>query len=282
MKALSEEQVATWKRDGFLYPFDFLLDDEREACLEGLARYERWLGAPVNATKELKFRTMPHIILPWVTKLATDPRILDKIEDLLGPDILVYTSTFFIKEPDTPTIAAWHQDSTYYGLEPAEEITVWVALSEANRAAGCMDVLPFDGNRRQMRHAAHVVENSVNRAGQVITEPLEESKAVSMELRAGQFSMHHGLTPHRSGPNTSGHRRIGLGLNFIPAHVRPTGAIKQAAMPVRGKDRHGHFHPVPPPQAELDDAAIAAHEDAVMRYRETYREQESLHARLSA
>lgn len=94
--------------------------------------------------------------------------------------------------------------------------------------------------------------------------------------------MHHGLTPHCSGPNTSGHRRIGLGLNYIPAHVRPAGAIKQAAMSVRGEDRLSHFRPVPTPEAELDEASIAAHEDAVTRYRETYREQEALHARLSA
>lgn len=282
MKALSEEQVAAWRRDGFLYPLPLLDEEERRECLDGLARFERWLGAPVNASKDLKWRTMPHITLPWVTRLATDPRILDPVEDLLGPDILIYTSTFFIKEPRTPTFAAWHQDSTYYGLEPAEEITVWVALTEASRAAGCMDVLPFDGAPRQMRHAAHVVENSVNRAGQVITEPLDESNIVSMELKAGQFSMHHGLSPHRSGPNTADHRRIGLGLNFIPARVRPAGAIRQAAMLVRGENAHGHFHLVAPPKAELEREAIAAHEDAVTRYRETYREQEALHARLSA
>ncbi len=282
MKSLSEDQVTAWRRDGFLYPFPLLDEGERQECLKGLARFERWLGAPVNASKDLKWRTMPHIILPWVTRVARDPRILDPVEDLLGPDILIYTSTFFIKEPHTPMIAAWHQDSTYYGLEPVEEITVWVALTDADHAAGCMDVVSFDGAPRQMRHAAHVVENSVNRAGQKITEPLDESPLVSMELKAGQFSMHHGLCPHRSGPNTADHRRIGLGLNYIPAHVRPIGAFRTAAMLVRGEDRWGHFEPVTPPRAELDADEIAAHEKAVRQYRETYREQETLHARLSA
>lgn len=165
MYSLGEEQIAAWKRDGFLYPFDLLDESERQECLDGLARFEDWLGEPVNASKDLKWRTMPHITLPWVTRLARDARILDKIEDLLGPDILIYTSTFFIKEPHTPTIAAWHQDSTYYGLEPAEEVTVWVALSEADRSAGCMDVLPFDGAPRQMRHAAHVARTASTAPG---------------------------------------------------------------------------------------------------------------------
>jgi ectoine hydroxylase-related dioxygenase (phytanoyl-CoA dioxygenase family) len=64
------------------------------------------------------------------------------VEDLLGPNLLIYTSTFFIKEPHSPTIAAWHQDSTYYGLKPKEETTVWIALTEADKDAGCSAVVP--------------------------------------------------------------------------------------------------------------------------------------------
>jgi len=158
------------------------------------------------------------------------------------------TSTLFIKEPNTPTIAAWHQDSTYYGLEPAEEVTVWVALTDANHAVGCMGVLPFDGAPRQMRHAANVVENGVNRAAQVVMEAFDESHVVTMDVKAGQFSIHHGLCPHRSIPNTASHRRIGLGLNYIPGHVRSIGAFQTAAMPVCGEDRWGYFELVTPPK----------------------------------
>jgi non-haem Fe2+, alpha-ketoglutarate-dependent halogenase len=96
----------------------------------------------------MKRRTMPYLILPSAAKLAHDPRILDVVEDLLWPDLLIYTSRFFIKEPCSPTIAAWHQDSTYYRLGPKEEITVWIALTEANEAAGCMEALPFQGAPR--------------------------------------------------------------------------------------------------------------------------------------
>lgn len=280
MRTLSEKQVAQWRQDGFLFPFPLLDEDELQECLAGLARFETWLGDPVNASKELKWRTMPHLILPWVSRLAHDPRILDLVENLLGPDILVFTSTFFIKEANTPTIADWHQDSTYYGVEPKEEVTVWVALTDASREAGCMDVLP--GSLTQLPHAAHVVENSVNRAGQRITRPLNDAQAVSMPLKAGQFSMHHGLCPHRSSPNVTPHRRIGLGLNFIPARARPVGAHRTAGMLVRGNDNYGHFEPASPPVSELDTEAIATHEMAVTRYRDTYFEQEALHESMIA
>ena len=282
MTVLSETQVAQWRRDGFLSPFPLLAGEELQACREGLERFEQWLGGPVNGVPEMKWRTMPYLILPWAAKLARDPRILDMVEDLLGPDLLIYTSTFFIKEPHSPTIAAWHQDSTYYGLEPKEEITVWIALTEASERAGCMEALSFGGAPRQLRHVSRVVKNSVNRASQVIVEPLDESRPVAMPLAAGSFSMHHGLCPHRSGPNDADHRRIGLGLNYIPTHVRPVGSVKPAAVLVRGADRYGHFQLVEPAKEELTPEAVGVHERAVGLYRDLYIEEEARHARLSA
>ena len=282
MSKLTPEQVARWRHDGFLSPFPLLNAAALQDCRDGLERFEKWLGAPVNSTEDLQYRTMPYLILPWAAKLAHDPRILDVVQDLLGPDLLIYTSTFFIKEPHSPTIAAWHQDSTYYGLEPKEEITVWVALSDANEAAGCMESLSFKGKPRQLSHVSRVVKNSVNRAAQVITEPLDEGDPVAMPLKAGEFSMHHGLCAHRSGPNTANHRRIGLGLNYIPTSVRPVGSIKPAAMLVRGVDRYGHFELVEPARVELDAQGIATHARAVGLYRDLYIEEEARLAALAA
>jgi non-heme Fe2+,alpha-ketoglutarate-dependent halogenase len=282
MGTLTADQVAQWKYDGFLSPFPLLGAEELEACRQGVARYEAWLGAPINAHPDMKWRSMPYLLMPWAARLARDPRILDRVEDLLGPDILIFTSTFFIKEPHSPTIAAWHQDSTYYGLEPREEVTVWVALTEASEAAGCMDALSFRGKPRQLSHVSRVVKDSVNRAGQVITEPLDESAPVAMPLRPGWLSMHHGLCPHRSGPNTASHRRIGLGLNFIPAHARPSGSVRQAALLVRGTDRYGHFAPAAWPQDELGENEVRMHERAMSLYRDAYLEEEARHTKRSA
>jgi non-haem Fe2+, alpha-ketoglutarate-dependent halogenase len=283
MGGLSPDQIARWRHDGFLSPFPLLDAEELAACQEGVRRFETWLGGSINGVPGLQWRTMPYLILPWAADLARDARILDVVEDLLGPDLLIYTSTFFIKEPHSPTIAAWHQDSTYYGLEPKEEATVWVALSEASEAAGCMEALSFRGQPRQLRHASRVVENSVNRASQVIVGPLGEGAPTAMmPLAAGSFSVHHGLCPHRSGPNNTSHRRIGLGLNYIPTHVRPAGSVRPAAMLVRGIDRYGHFELVEPAKAELDPEGLAVHERAVGLYRDLYIEEEARHALLPA
>ena len=282
MRALTQEQVTRFRHDGFLSPFPLLDAAGLQAARDGVARFETWLGGPINGSEQFKWRSMPYLLMPWAAKLARHPRILDAVEDLLGPDILIFTGTFFIKEPNSPTIAAWHQDSTYYGLEPKEEVTVWIALSDANEAAGCMEALSFKGRPRQLLHKSRVVENSVNRSAQVIVEPLDEGTSVAMPLQAGSFSMHHGLCPHRSGPNTANFRRIGLGLNYIPAHARPAGRIKHAATLVRGSDRDGHFEPARMAEAELDPQAVAMHDWAMGLYRDAYLEAEAAHARQTA
>ncbi|MGH8638621.1 MAG: phytanoyl-CoA dioxygenase family protein, partial [Burkholderiales bacterium] len=130
---------------------------------------------------------------------------------------------------------------------------------------------------RQLHHAAARLVNSINGAGQLIVEPLDETKAVAMTLRAGELSLHHTLCPHRSAPNRASHRRVGLGISYIPARVRPVGSYRMPALLVRGSNAPGHFDPLPSPAAEFSADGIALHERTYKRYRENYYEQEKRH-----
>ena len=117
MKALTREQADLFHHDGFFFPVPALTPGEVATCLDGLNRLEAKLGCPV-AQADVKWRSQGHAHSPWFNDLARHPRILDAIEDLIGPDILVWTSTFFIKEAGSATHAAWHQDGGYFGLRP--------------------------------------------------------------------------------------------------------------------------------------------------------------------
>ncbi len=275
-KMLSQKQVEQYRYDGYLFPFPALSEADLAECNAGLARFEDWLGKPVNQG-DFRWRSASYVILPWVDALARHPRILDAVEDLIGPDILVYTATWFIKEARSPTFAAWHQDATYFGLDPHEHVTAWVALSEAGAEAGCMEVVSSQGRPRQMQHAALRLENSINGAGQAIVEPFEESGAAMMELPAGSFSLHHTLCRHRSAPNRANHRRVGIGISYIPAHCRLTGTVRMCARLVRGHDSGGNFDLIPPPEGELHPAALERHEQVYGRYRDNYAEQIAAH-----
>ena len=276
MKALTQQQVESFRHDGFLFPVPALTADEIATCLAGLDRLETALGSPV-AEADVKWRSHAYAHSPWFDTLIRHPRILDAIEDVIGPNILVWTSTFFIKEPHSPTFAAWHQDGTYFGLEPKEQVCAWVALTDASAEAGCMEQLSSRGAPRQYHHAALGLANSINRAGQTIMEPFDQSNPAAMALRAGEFSLHHELAVHRSAPNNASHRRVGIGLNYVPTHVRVDGPVRCCAMLVRGEDTYGHFDLIDPPTAERDPAALAAHQRVSDRYRENYREQVRRH-----
>jgi hypothetical protein len=281
MRALTREQVHSFRYNGFLFPIPALTPTEIATCLDGLRRLEADLGSPV-AEADVKWRSHAYTHSPWFNDLIRHRCILDAIEDVIGPDILVWTSTFFIKEPRSPTFAAWHQDGTYFGLEPKEQVCAWVALTDASEEAGCMESLSSRGAPRLMHHAPLGLANSINRAGQTIMEPLDDSKPVAMALRAGEFSLHHELAVHRSAPNNAAHRRIGIGLNYIPTHVCVDSPVRLKAMLVRGEDRYGHFDLIDPPVAERDAAALAVHQAVSDRYRENYRVQVERHERAFA
>ena len=281
MKALTREQVDSFHYNGFLFPIPALTADEVATCLAGLDRLECALGSPV-AEADIKWRSHAYAHSPWFNTLIRHPRILDAIEDVIGPNILVWTSTFFIKEPHSPTFAAWHQDGAYFGFEPKEQVNAWVALTDASAEAGCMEQLSFHGAPRLLHHAALGLANSINRAGQTIMDEFDQSAPVAMALRAGEFSLHHELAVHRSAPNNASHRRVGIGLNYIPTHVRVNGSVRLRAMLVRGEDRYGHFDLIDPPAAERDPAALVVHQQVSDRYRENYREQVGRHEQMFA
>jgi non-heme Fe2+,alpha-ketoglutarate-dependent halogenase len=275
---LSRQQVERYRRDGYLFPFPALSRSELAECNEGMARYEAWLGMRVNEA-DRRWRSAGYVFLPWLDALVRHERVLDAVEDLIGPDILVYTATFFIKEAQSPTFAAWHQDATYFGLSPHEHVTAWVALSDATTEAGCMEVVSSQGAPRQMHHAALGLAHSINGGGQAIVEPIDASRAVAMEVPAGSFSLHHTLCRHRSAPNRSNHRRVGIGISYIPAQCRLVGSVRMCARLVRGRDTGGNFDLLPSPEGEFRPAALERHERAYGLYRDNYAEQIPAHER---
>src|SRR5215469_13923033 len=250
---LTGEQVECYRHDGYLFPLPALSIEQLAECHAGLERFEHWLGAPVTAA-DRKWRSAGYTVLPWVDRLVRHPSILDAVESLIGPNILVYTSTFFIKEPRSPVFAAWHQDATYFGLTPHEHVTAWVALTDATAEAGCMEVVSSRGAPRQLRHAALGLADSINGGGQALIEHFEQDGVVAMELPAGSFSLHHTLCRHRSAPNRAPYRRVGLGISYIPAHVRTIGSYRLSTLLVRGRDIGSHFDLLPSAGCELGAA----------------------------
>src|SRR2546427_13252840 len=225
---LSSVQTESYARDGFLSPIAALTGEQAAYYRGKLEAFEKAVGGPLTSDgTDPRYRSRTHVLLTWVHALARHPAILDAIEDLIGPNILVYTSTWFIKEPESAAIAAWHQDATYFGLRPYVHVTAWLALTDATAENGCMEFLPGSHARGQLPHRAGVVASSVNRAGQAVVTDVDDTPAVLAPLRAGEFSLHHTLCLPRSQPNRSPRRRLGPAVSYTPTAGQHLGVKHQ-------------------------------------------------------
>jgi non-heme Fe2+,alpha-ketoglutarate-dependent halogenase len=266
MKTLSEAAVAKYKRDGFYFPVPVMSAADARGYRDKLEAYERANGGPVAGNMRQKV----HLLFTWANQLIRHPKILDAVEDVIGPDILCWGTTFFIKEAHSPSFVSWHQDATYWGLSTSDVITAWVAFADAPVESGAMKFWPGSHLKNQLAHKDTFDKNNLLSRGQEIAVDVPDGAGVDVPLKAGEMSLHHVLLAHGSGPNTTPDRRIGLAIRYIPPHVHQTklaeAGLRDTASLVRGRDAHGHFDLEAPPRADLDPAAVAAHEDAMHRH----------------
>ncbi len=260
-RLLTEAEVAAFWRDGFHFPVRVLEPAEARRYRDALEAHEAQSGGPIASNRRHKV----HLLFTWAAELVRHPRILDAVEDLIGPDILCWGSSFFIKEARNPAFVSWHQDATYWGLDPDDVVTVWVAFSDAPVESGAMEFLPGSHRMGQLPHADTFHEHNLLSRGQEIAVEVDAEKAVKVPLRAGEMSLHHVKLAHYSGPNTTDDRRIGLAIRYIPPHVRQL-KVRDSATLVRGRDTGGHYDMEPVPEADLGAAALAAHADAMKRH----------------
>ena len=252
--ALAQAAAHRYQRDGYLSPIAALTPQEARDYRAKLEAIEASGRLPAGA-----LRSKCHLLLTWVDEIVRHPRVLDAVEPLIGPNILVWGTSFFIKEPRNKSFVSWHQDLTYWGLEPADIVTAWIALSPSTRENGAMRVLPASHSMDVLPHQDTFAADNLLSRGQEIRVDVDERKAVTLELEAGQMSLHHVKLIHGSEPNPSPQRRIGLAVRYIPTHVRQTAGMVDSAMLVRGVDSFGYFHPEKRPGADLSPAAIAHH-----------------------
>ena len=263
--ALNMADVEQFREQGFVPARSVLTSGEVRHYRKCLEDFEAAQGATLGELPG-QLRAKTHLLFPWMDELARHPAILDVVEGLIGPDILIYHVTSWLKEPGTGSYVSWHQDATYFGLDPAEHVTAWVALSNSNLESGCVRVLPGSHRQGQRPHESGPTEGNLLSNGQVLRGIALDEPGVALEVPPGHLSVHHTHLMHASGPNRTAERRIGFGISYIPTRVRHLGETRLTAMLVRGEDHFDHFEHEVPPAGEFDDAARARHAEACERF----------------
>ena len=261
-QVLSAEQVQRYTQEGYLSPIDVFNEQDVGAFHQNLERFRHRLD--LNGKIAGRYNQKPHLLLPWANQIVRHPRILDAVEQILGPNIFCWASQFFAKDPGDNAYVSWHQDGNYWGLSSVDVMTAWVALTPSTIESGCMNVVPGSQLRR-VEHIDTYSEDNLLSRGQEIAVTVSPEEVRPIVLQPGQMSLHHVMIFHGSEPNRADHPRVGFAIRYVPTHVRQTAGEKDSAMLVRGVDTYHHFEHESEPDAEFSDAAVAQHRRVVDR-----------------
>ncbi len=259
--SLTADSVARYQDNGVHWPIPVLTSGEVSRYRKSLEAFEHTQGGPLRGS--MMFKT--HLVFTWVDELIRHPKVLDAVESILGPNLLAWNTHWFIKEPGDGRYVGWHQDLTYWHLEPDEAITAWIALSPATAESGAMRMVPGTHKRAVVAHNDTWKEGAMLTRGQEIAVDVDEGSAIDVELAAGEMSLHHHKIFHASPANRANDRRIGLAVRYIPTHVRQVAIASDSAALVRGVDTYNHFRHEPRPLRDMDPEFIALREQAAER-----------------
>ena len=215
-RVLTKLQIEQYHDEGFISPIRVISEQEALSIKDELEQVEKEFPEEINSES----RNNLHLSFAFLDALAHNKIIVDAIEDLIGPDISLWASVMFIKEPSSKQYVSWHQDATYMGLDSLDFPTPWIALSPSNIETGCMTMIAGSHKTKIQNHKDTFAENNILTRGQVIQD-VDESKAVDLILQPGEMSIHHGAVIHGSQPNNSNQRRIGFSLqSYMPNNVK--------------------------------------------------------------
>ncbi|GIT90692.1 syringomycin biosynthesis enzyme [Jannaschia pagri] len=239
-EVLSQDHIDAYNRDGFIAPFDVFDGSE----IETIRTYADRLMAAMGRDGAYGINCY-QARLRGLYDLATEPRILDLVQDIIGPDILCWASAILCKQPGDPKAVPWHQDASFWALSPARTVTVWLAIDDADAENAAMRFIPGSHDKGALAVKASGEEAVFHKE---TADTTRLGAPVTNALRAGQVSLHADMLVHGSRPNLSNRRRCGLTLRYCPPSVQttdPTWARGVEALLCRGSAGAWRTHPRP-------------------------------------
>lgn len=253
---LSAEQVRQYQSAGILFPIPVIPPFRAEHYCRCATELEIALG---GRPRTVEVRQM-HLHLRWAYELATEPLVLDAVQDLLGSNLLISATELFAKHPHDETISiAWHRDQPYLGFDPKFTVTAWIALTDSIPENGCMQVI-LEAQRAEAARGMPTARET--------KETAASAAKVAVVLRAGEMSLHDVFVLHGSGSNGSSQKRIGFAIRFVAPQAQPLVA-GVPAMLARGHDAYHHFELIAPPPEVTTQEAIGKLRNSAAKHLDT-------------
>tara|TARA_B100000963_G_scaffold287119_1_gene256261 strand:- start:2988 stop:3812 length:825 start_codon:yes stop_codon:yes gene_type:complete len=234
MSYLTSNQLKQYNDRGYISPINILSKSEALAAREEIELIEKKM--PNEIDKSGRYNV--HLISPKLDAIVHNSKILDVVESIIGNNILVCSSTLFIKNPNEVGFVSYHQDAKYIGLEPHNWVTAWVAITDSYKENGCMKMWP-KSHLDIKNHNEKFDKGNLLTRGQTV-ENVPENEIELVELKAGQMSLHHPRIVHGSGINKTKDRRIGFVIqSYIGTNVKQILG-KNSVQIARGVDNYNY------------------------------------------
>ena len=260
---LTLTDVGAYNEEGYLTPIDVMSSQEAEKFCANYYRVQKENDTDLT----LILRSKPHLVFPWLFNLVKNPAVTGPVSSILGPNLLAWGTSFFAKPANEPSFVSWHQDANYWGLEPHDVLTAWIAFTPSLRENGCMRIIPGSHLKGSLEHKDTFSKDNLLTRGQEISVEVDEKEAKDIILSPGQMSLHHVSIVHGSDPNTSSIDRIGFAIRYISTHVKQNGGRTSATL-AKGTDKYNHFDFEPYPESELAIKSKNYREKALKRQHE--------------
>ena len=243
---LTREAIAQYNAQGYIFPIDLFTPAEIEANRN---YFEKLLQMAFDAGLDRYSINGWHTHCQGIYDLVTDARLVDYAADLLGPNLVCKMTHYFAKMPGDKTAVYWHQDASFWPLTPSKVLTVWIAIDDVDAENGAMKLFPGTHKLGQIPFE-WVTDEEDGVLNQHVHNPERYADPVSVELKAGQISLHTDMLLHGSQPNPSNRRRCGLTIRYMPVDVRTQDQDGAAAIIVRGHDPAGYWQHIPRPRGD--------------------------------
>ena len=260
---LTTTDIGAYNEEGYLTPIDVMSSQEAEKFCVNYYRVQKENDTDLT----LILRSKPHLVFPWLFNLVKNPAVTGPVSSILGPNLLAWGTSFFAKPANEPSFVSWHQDANYWGLEPHDVLTAWIAFTPSLRENGCMRIIPGSHLKGSLEHKDTFSKDNLLTRGQEISVEVDEKEAKDIILSPGQMSLHHVSIVHGSDPNISSIDRVGFAIRYISTHVKQNGGRTSATL-AKGTDEYNHFDLEPYPESELAIKSKNYREKALKRQHE--------------
>jgi len=240
-KSLSGEQINFYNEKGYLKPLKIFSDAEVKENRDYFDYLLNLLNGKHKGDLAYAINGY-HVQCEGIWDIVMDSRILDYVEDLIGPNIIAWGTHYFCKLPQDQKIVPWHQDASYWPISPSRTVTVWLAIDDVDTENAAMQFISGT-HKLGLLNWEKTEKPAVLK--QEITNVTRYGKPVFNNLKAGEMSLHADMMVHGSTSNDSMRRRCGLTIRYCPPEVRVIDNKQknyaEQAILCRGKNRYNHW-----------------------------------------